>query len=408
MHVILALAGVAAAATPVLHAGDPAAAVEAVSASVGVPPWELRPVSTAELFPGLGAAVVGAGQPAGCTSGATVNGAVRELVESAAKWEFKQEWGTMRSNLAKADQTLPCLGEPAEASLMARLYSLDGYAAAEIGDTAAATAAFRRARSSQPDLAWTGPSDSPAAAVFASVVATAPATGKLALGPGFKDQSTLWVDGRLMNVDHGVLTLPEGVHLVQVLQPKPSTWVVAIRPGQPVALVSRPDARDHALDGAMDEAGRLVIEAAVGHGPGAEAVWVWTGGALWRVTQSWEATQVRPRAAPKPPAQYGTSRLLTGLGLGLTVAGGAGAVYGWTETARLKDDPGDSDDAYAYRSAWYDTSQNVAVVSSIVGGVGVASLVAGIVMGLPERSAGAQIAAVPTEGGGVVVLAGGF
>lgn len=314
----------------------------------------------------------------------------------------------MRANLARADQTLPCLTEPAEASLMARLYSLDGYAAAELGDATAATAAFRRARSSQPDLAWTGPSDSPAATIFAAVAGSAPGTGKLALGPGFQDQTTLWVDGRLMNVDHGVLTLPEGVHLVQVLQPKPSTWVVSIRAGHAVALVSRPEARDHALEGAVTEAGRLVIEAAAGHGPGGAELWVWTGGALWRVAQAWEATQVRPRPTPPPPARYGLSRALVGLGAGLTLTGGAGAVYGWTETARLKVDPGDSDDAYAYRSAWYDTSQSVAVVSSVVAGLGVASLVTGIVLSAPAPAMTTQVTALPAAGGGVLLVSGGF
>ncbi len=400
------LLNAALAVTPVLHQGDAAEAIEVVAASTGVPPWELRPVEVGQLFPGGGVLVVGHAQPAPCAAAPSTNAAVRELVSAAEKRLVRQEWAEMRERLAAAAAALPCLGEPAEASLAARLFFLDGFAAAELADVPAAESAFRRARASQPELAWDERLAGAGRAAF-DTTATRTSEGRLALGPGLGDVGTLWVDGRLATLEQGVLVLAEGEHLVQVLQPSVSTYAVRVRPNNPVALVRAPQARDEALGAVSDPRGRLVVEAAAEGllGPDVE-LWVAGNGSLWHVRPAWEVAQVRPRPAAPIPARYGTSRVLVGLGAGLTLVGGAGAVYGWTEAARLFEDPGDSDDAYAYRSAWHDTSQAVGAVSTVVAGAGLATLVTGLVLGVEPRTA--SMAVVPTPDGGAVMVAGRF
>jgi hypothetical protein len=401
----LILATLAFAASPVLSGGEPAAAIAAVSRSTGVPQWELRPLGVADLFPGEGALLLGAEQPAQCAAGESNPTEVRELVARGEKLLLRQEWTELRARLREAAALLPCLSAPAEASSLSRLFFLDGFAAGELLDATSASASFRRARAAQPDLPWDDRYPGRARTAFDAVSSAPAANGTLVLGPGYEAVDQLWIDGGLTPVSKGTVSLSEGLHIVQVLQPRVETWIVSVRASRTTALVQAAAARERVLASAGDELGKSVIRAAVDRTLGADAeLWVVTGSQLWRVGSTWESRALVPDAAATKPKPAGP--LLVGLGAGLALGGAVVAIEAASEAAAhfsaIEDE---SDQTYTLRNEWYQSASGRTIAGGIAGGVGIATLVAGVLVNAPHA---AGVAAVPVEGGGVLVWSRGF
>lgn len=403
----LMLIAAAFAATPVIHAGDPTRAVQTASEAAGLPLWELRPVGVSELFPGEGALLVGAGQPAACAGPAVTNARLREIAGLAEKLLLRQSWSEVRARAAEANSQVACLSEGAEPSQLARLAFLEGYAAAEMGDSTAASAAFARALAWDPGMRWDDKFAGAGRAAFDALAANAGPRGTLHFGPASQSLGAVWaIDGRVIS-PAGSIQLAEGVHLVQTLQPAVNTWVVQIRARNPVALVSAPAARDQALTLASDEAQRGVLEAAIERSLGADArVVVLAGEIAWRVGDSWEPLRV-PVAPPAPrPPNADRARLsgaLVGGGGALTVLGGLGLVAGLVTSGEANQaEPDEPDGTYEWRNRLYKESQSVAVVGASAAALGLGALVVGVVVG--KDPAPLQVGVAPMADGGVLLV----
>lgn len=221
----------------------------------------------------------------------------------AEKLLLRQSWSEVRARAAEANALVGCLAEGAEPSQLARLAFLEGYAAAEMGDSSATRAAFARALAWDPGMRRDDKFAGAGRAAFDAVSADPGPRGTLHFGPAWQTLGTVWaIDGRVISPT-GSVQLVEGAHLVQTLQPTVNTWAVQIRARNPVALVSAPAARDQALTLASDEAQRGVLEAAIERSLGADARVVLLAGEIaWRGGETWEPLRVPVApAAPKPP-----------------------------------------------------------------------------------------------------------
>jgi hypothetical protein len=328
VHLILAAAALA--ATPVVHGGDPTEAVQVASRASGVALWELRPVAVGDLFPGEGALRVGAGQPAACVGKSSTSGELRDVIAVAEKLYLRQSWADVRARAAEADARIPCLGEGAEPSQLARLAFLDGFAAAEMGDTAGATRSFARAHAWDPALTWDERVSGAGRASFDAAVAPGGEPGTLVLGPGAAALGTVWaIDGRVVALS-AEQALALGRHLVQTLQPAVRTWEIEVSAGHAVALVDAAAARASVLGGGGKPLERGVLAAAVDERLGGDSsALVLAEGKVWRVG-SWEALPI-PAEPAAPRVDPGRARLSAGLlGGGLTALalGGGLAVAG--------------------------------------------------------------------------------
>lgn len=132
-----------AAAISVLHAGAADTAAHHGAADAGIPVWDTRPVDVRELLPGDGVTLVGAGRGAACDGEALTNASLRDSVARAEKLVSVPGIGRARAELTNAAARLACLSEPAEASLLARMFVLQAHVLVLHGDQAGAAAAFR-------------------------------------------------------------------------------------------------------------------------------------------------------------------------------------------------------------------------------------------------------------------------
>ena len=400
---MLLLLSVAAAATPVVFDGSPDDAVWAVSTAAGQPVWQLEPVAVADLFSVSGTVLVAAGQPAACTGAGATNGGLREQVGRAEKLLLRQEWSEMRKILGEATAVLGCLAEPAEASLLSRLFFLDGFAAAEVGEGRGATVAFRRALASQPTLAWDARLDGAAKPLFSEVTAaSSPALTWFAVGPGLETVTSLWIDGRPQDLVGGRVGIPVGDHVVQRLSGTVETFAVTAQAGGAMALVDGTAARTGALATAGTDSGSVVLEAAIEARYGRDsAAWVDTGTALYRLAPEWGVVKRPVRPAANQPRST-LPPVLIGAGGALTLVGGVGAALGWAAVAEVSAPVQDeSDEAYDTRQAWLQDVGGWAYGSTAALGLGVATLGTGIVLELLQPGA---VAVVPTPTG--VAVAG--
>lgn len=384
----------------VLHDGDVGLAVRAVAADAGVPADHLRPVRLPQL--GEAPVLLGEVDPARCGGGPSSNGALREAVTRAEGRVAYQQWAQAIETLDAAAAGVPCLVEAAEASLLARLHFLRGYARLR-GGVPGADADFRRAVTYQPGLGWDPklPPDGQPAFDAAVAEGRRGPVGAIAVASGLGG-ATLWVDGRPGALADAELRLPAGPHLVQwVGAHGVATWELTVTPGRWTALVV-PAALDPATVRTLGEpeAGRVVAALAAQAFPG-DRVWAWTGTTTLRLDgDAWVATGGGgPRRPPlcAEPRRCAGHALLAG-GLGLAVGGGVTALLGGLGGAAAADTvPGETADDALRRYGRADAWRTTAWVGGATAGAGVIGAVVGAVL---QADGGRAVAVGPALAGG--------
>ncbi|HND32856.1 MAG TPA: hypothetical protein PLA94_22825, partial [Myxococcota bacterium] len=199
---------------PLFYTGSPTAAVRRVSDATGIPPWELEP---RPLDMGVKQAVVVGAPATVCTALTDTAADIRDWVSRAESKISYSEYASARQDLLSAAAALRCLHEPAEASVASRLYLLLGVAQDLLGEKDAANKAFARALLFAPGLTFDSRLPPPVRARFEAVATTKVAQSTLTISGS--TSAPLWVDGRAAVADQGRLSLPAGVHLLQLLSP---------------------------------------------------------------------------------------------------------------------------------------------------------------------------------------------
>lgn len=296
---------------PVLLVGPPEEAMANASADSGIPAWELTPIVLGSMFPTptlLGATELRCGAPVTSLDG------LREAVRTAETRLRDGRFTVMREVLGPHIEPLGCLSVPAEATLIGRALFLYGYASFELGDHTRAVATWRRALDFLPNLQWDDRIDPDRGAVFREMLASPrPLDALLYVGPGL---SVPWVDGRPATVVDGVVRLPAGPHLVQVVEPV-QTWMLEARPGAPAVLLSGRTVESADLgDPVVQPALTALVEWRFS---GSEAL-AWDGGRSWSMQDGvWQP--LPPSPAMVAEARARPARFLLGAGLATTTLG---------------------------------------------------------------------------------------
>ncbi len=392
----LTLLAVARAGTPLLAEGDPGVAVVHASADTGLPPWSFDPVTPGALFAGQGLRVAGATVRA-CGDGPWDNAGARAEVDLARTLVLRQEWQAAARRFDRAFAALPCLSEPAEASLWFEAFFLWGVVEGHLGDAHRAREAFSRALAFSPDAAWDDrfvPESRPLfEAARAGREGVTPA--RILLGPGFPRGATLWIDGRLARSSDGVVEVAPGTHLVQVLEPAVESREITLVPGDEAVLLDGRRAAAGALDDLVESE---VLPILLGDGllPGAE-LYAWARGRTWRVGPGgWEALPVVD--VERVAARRALGRRLVDGGTVAAAVGLAGAAAGWIAVARnIPERPGG--DPADVRQARVDAQLPWAVAGTGLAVAGGVALAAGWRL---RATAGPDSAALALEWGGAV------
>ncbi|MBX2801772.1 MAG: hypothetical protein KTR31_29100 [Myxococcales bacterium] len=212
---MLILATTAFAGPPaMLHADELARARRRVEADLGIE--TVRQVTATELITSSETHFVRAERIEQCTGEPTDNARILRLIGEAEELRLTMRPDLARATLLQGASAWACLGEPADATLGARLYFLLGVVAFAVGDPLAAADAFRVALRSDPDLAWDRDTAPDAREVFERVRAERsyePVTVTLVPHDA---ELALRIDGRSVAPLEGQLTVSRGPHLVQL------------------------------------------------------------------------------------------------------------------------------------------------------------------------------------------------
>ncbi|MFZ5477604.1 MAG: hypothetical protein ACOZNI_12580 [Myxococcota bacterium] len=350
MFLSLALAH---AATTVLFTGDPREALRASAAVAKT--WDLRLVTAGELVDEP--IVSGAAPP--CATPAT-NAEVRTAVQRAESRIAYQELPQALADLRDAGARLPCLAEPVEASLAARLYFLFG-----VADPSMDAYWWTRALAFSPDLAWDERFPPERRAGFDRA---REARAKAVAVPVIAGESKLWIDGRPAGD-----TLAPGFHVVQVLEPKVRTFVVDVDDA-PLHVLTAP-AVAAALASPEDARSRALLDAALA---GRDAL-VYTDGAVWRPGE-WTRTP-----APRTPPAW-VRPTLGGAGAAALAVGGTGFALGQRYLLASRDAPaGETGSEFHAREASREEAAVWTRAAAVTAGAGAALVVAGLVTPAPVR-----------------------
>lgn len=254
---------------------DVADAVARVAAAEHVPATDVSVLSITANLPAQDWVLVGSGRADVCATTPATLAELRAAIESAETHIAYLQRDEAVTKLDAASQRVPCLNEPLDANLAARLYYLRGVVAHGAGDSPSAEAAFRQAFAFQPSLKWDPNFPPDAVPLFES----SSITGKpspLSLVPA---PPAMWIDGHMAT---GSVDIAPGVHIVQFGEPLITIRVVADA-GSPLAIV-RPklvpaNAASWASEPARREALSAVMAAAFGSG---KTVYVDDGSTIWR------------------------------------------------------------------------------------------------------------------------------
>jgi hypothetical protein len=265
-------------------------------------------------------------------------------------------------DLRDAAAMLPCLGEPAEASLASRLYFLFGIAQQASGHADFAREDFVRAMLFAPGLTWDERFAPDLRAPF-DLAATDLATR--ARVPVVAGDASLWIDGRPAGAD-----VPAGAHLVQVLKPTLTTHdvhassplVVVTAPGLRAAMAD-PGANAVLLDAALADRGDALVVA---------------DGKAWRDGQ-WVSA---PRRSSLRPT-------LIGAGLGTLAVGAVTFAAGEAVAFKAAGETTAAD--YTYRTGRQDVALLFATGGAVAAGVGAALTAAGLLQPGPVQLSGAGV-----------------
>ncbi len=354
----------------VVYGDDAEEAVRHVAADTGLPVWDVHPTAAADLASGDAPQAVGAGQVPGCIGSPVTNAQIRDVV---AKVETRIAWQdtTALADLAAADASLACLSEPAEASLGGRLFFLYGIAAGDAGLPDQAQAAFARALTFQPSLAWDTRFSPKLRTPFDAALASTAARAKrqVTLGPGVEGAATLWIDGQLVQVASGRVEVSDGLHLVQVLLPKVSTFPL-VASERAVAIVVPSALSVRAVAEAAEPSRQAVLQPLIEQRFAADdTTYVWTGARTWKAG-SWDALPPSNAMVEERHRAVGQRLLLAG---GTTGGAGLVAVASGLALWAANHDANGAETTREYGSRMARTGAGSALVDA-----GVASLGAGL------------------------------
>jgi len=300
---ILPLASAALAAPLLVPGPDPGQAARRARLDLGARDVEIREVG--DLPRSDDPYLVRTGPAKRCAGTATTEG-IRRWLSEAEELRVVMRADEALERLEQAREGWICLGEPAEATLGARLHFLLGGARHAHGDHAGARQAFRAALRSDPDLGWDpdfAPDARPALEAERDAVndpvriTVVPADAPVALR----------VDGRSVTVRRGGFDLVPGRHLIQAgdatlwVDVREDDWLVVPRYVDPslVARVGTVEGRVQ-LTGLVAELSEPVLV------PDQRETWRWHDD-RWTVHRAPLA-----RRASRPLALSGAAVLLAG------------------------------------------------------------------------------------------------
>jgi hypothetical protein len=317
----------AALAAPLVHDGDPQAAIDAASRRGGVDPGMLEPISLQELR-GRPPVLLAGGQAQGCLEGATP-APVPEALTRAEGALLYGRFDEAMSSVIQARQEVLCSGAPTPPGLLARIELLTGLIAQERGDEATARTRYLAALVYDPQIPWPQAYPAERRTLFDTArTELSSATTSLSVRPL---QPPALLDGQAM--PQAVLV---GEHVVHV----GSVAVHVVLDEAPNRLVVPPAFPPDALSWAGDDAHRAELSAllAATLGEGTDT-WVVHGENVWHGIAGrtdWEAFLTLPDpvvpvpvepTVPEQPRRWGVTLAGGGLALLGGVAGTAGTLW---------------------------------------------------------------------------------
>ena len=216
----------------IIYPGDDASmAVTRVAATTKLDAEAIMPVTLSDITVGEAPVLFGPGQAKACggvpSTLSALRGAVERVESGVAYMEFEQA----KAHLKTAVNALACLKEPVHPETGSRLHYLNGILLHASGNSDGATIAFTQAHHYQPGLTWDDyfPPDSKDLFDAAGSALAEETSLTLAVVPA-PAEGALWIDGRAVTAPGGVVSLPEGDHLVQVVSSETITVRLSVLP----------------------------------------------------------------------------------------------------------------------------------------------------------------------------------
>ncbi len=239
----LILVGSALAEGPtVIYPGDDASmAVTRVVATTKLDAETIKPVTLSDITVGEAPVLFGPGTAKACGGVPSTMSALRGAVERAESGVAYMEFEQAKAHLKTAVNALACLKEPVHPETGSRLHYLNGILLHASGNNDGASIAFKQAHHFQPGLTWDDyfPPDSKDLFDAAGSALADETALTLAVVPA-PAEGALWIDGRAVTAPGGIVSLPEGDHLVQVVSAETTTVRLSVLPHEDTAEEEAP------------------------------------------------------------------------------------------------------------------------------------------------------------------------
>ncbi len=233
LGLLMVLSSLCQAAVPVLHAGeDPRVLLAKSAAATKHDVANIRVMTIAELVRGKPAVMLGGGRVESCYGPPTTDHNLREAVDRIERAMAYLEYEKALAHVQVAEDSIRCLSTPADAQRISRLFYLKGLIAFEFGEKERTNQAFDIAFSIDPELVWDEYFPPDARPVFDAVALQLNERPviKIDISP-IPEDGFVWVDGRRLDVAHGLISLRPGAHLIQVVgQAMTSHWLTVKSP----------------------------------------------------------------------------------------------------------------------------------------------------------------------------------
>ena len=218
----------------VIYPGDDASmAVTRVAATTKLDAASIKPVTLSDITVGEAPVLFGPGAAKACGGVPSTMSALRGAVERAESGVAYMEFEQAKAHLKTAVNALGCLKEPVHPETGSRLHYLNGILLHSSGNNDGASIAFKQAHHFQPGLTWDDyfPPDSKDLFDAAGSALAGETVLTLAVVPA-PAEGALWIDGRAVTAPGGIVSLPEGDHLVQVVSAETTTVRLSVIPHQ--------------------------------------------------------------------------------------------------------------------------------------------------------------------------------
>ncbi len=403
--------------------GETDRALARVVVATDRPSAELTPRTMEALIAADSPRLLGIGTLDHCADAAMDLTTIQAALNAAEGHSNYMEYPEAIEKIDQALARLPCLNEPLDPDLAARLLLLRGHAAFAQGDSPKAWADFRQARLIAPELAWGDEFSTEVRPLFDGAGAELANTTPMPLAVTPREQlDRLWVDGRAADT----VEIRRGRHLVQyeIGTTLGSVWLdltsdLELTLVLPAAYPA--DAHTWAADAERRDAlGALLAAAAPTetiYVPLDDIVWRFDGGdRVWTgTTMSGEAVTITapeeppPESEPSaaapveappptpepPPPEPARSRPQVALISGgvLLAGGGALTAISYSQALTALDDTSTATSASEWNAAdqRYTEAQQRFVVGAAIAGVGAAVGVTGVVLSRLNTTAQLQL-----------------